>query len=122
MSAGNREFSAVCRRSKSIAERATPAGLKTLGHEVYARFQAEPDTLVIPVVEDGRPIGLIERDDFLLKFAGDHGHARYAHRTVEMVMDAEPAVVDAGVQHRRLRRSHPEQRPRRPAAGLHRHP
>ena len=82
---------------ESIAERATPAGLKTLGHEVYARFLAEPDTLVIPVVEDGRPIGLIERDDFLLKFAGDHGHARYAHRTVELVMDAEPAVVEAGV-------------------------
>ena len=82
---------------ESIAERATPAGLNTLGHEVYARFQAEPDTLVIPVVEDGRPIGLIERDDFLLKFAGDHGHARYAHRSVEMVMDPEPAVVDAGV-------------------------
>ena len=61
---------------ESIAERITPAGLNTLGHEVYARFLREPDTLVIPVVENGRPIGLIERDAFLLKFADDHGHAR----------------------------------------------
>jgi two-component system, sensor histidine kinase len=82
---------------ESIAERIAPAGLKTLGHEVYERFQAEPDTLVIPVVEHGRPIGLIERDAFLLKYAGDHGHARYASRTVDLVMDAEPAVVEAGV-------------------------
>ncbi|MFN4296026.1 MAG: response regulator [Brevundimonas sp.] len=82
---------------ESIAERITPAGPQTLGRQVYARFQAEPDTLVIPVVEDGRPIGLIERDAFLLKYAGDHGHARYADRTVEVVMDAEPAIVESGV-------------------------
>jgi len=82
---------------ESIAERITPAGLNTLGHEVYTRFLREPDTLVIPVVENGRPIGLIERDAFLLKFADDHGHARYAHRSVELLMDAEPAVVEAGV-------------------------
>ena len=82
---------------ESIAERLSPVGLNTLGHEVFARFQSEPDTLVIPVVESGHPVGLIERDAFLLKFAGDHGHARYAHRSVELFMDAEPAVVDAGV-------------------------
>lgn len=82
---------------ESIAERVTPASPSTLGHEVYARFLQEPDTLVIPVVEDGRPVGLIERDAFLLKFAGDHGHARYANRGVDLVMDPEPAVVEAGV-------------------------
>ena len=64
---------------------------------MQGHFLREPDTLVIPVVEHGRPIGLIERDAFLLKFADDHGHARYAHRSVELLMDAEPAVVDAGV-------------------------
>ena len=79
---------------ESIAERVVPAGPSTLGREVYERFQSNPDTLVIPVVEDGRPVGLIERDAFLLKFADDHGHARYAHRTVDAVMDTEPAVVD----------------------------
>ena len=83
---------------ESIAERVAPVSPSALGHEVYARFLAEPDTLVLPVVQDGAPVGLIERDAFLLKFAGDHGHARYAQRSVEFVMDPEPAVVEAGVR------------------------
>lgn len=83
---------------ESIAERVAPIGPCTVGHEVYARFLSEPDTLVIPVVDEGRPVGLIERDAFLLKFSSEHGHARYAHRTVDLVMDPEPAVVDAAVR------------------------
>ena len=83
---------------ESIAERVAPIGPCTVGHEVYARLLAEPDTLVIPVVDEGRPVGLIERDAFLLKFSSEHGHARYAHRTVDLVMDPEPAVVDAAVR------------------------
>ncbi|MDP3657988.1 MAG: response regulator [Brevundimonas sp.] len=42
-------------------------------------------------------IGLIERNDFLLKIAGAFGYALYANRPVLHVMDPEPAVVEAGV-------------------------
>ena len=36
----------------------------TPGAEVYQRFQNEPDTLAIAVVDDdGRPIGLVERNE-----------------------------------------------------------
>ncbi len=65
--------------------------------DVFARFQAEPDTLVIPVVDNERPIGLIERNAFLTKIAGPFGHALYAGRPVRNVMDTDAAVVDAGV-------------------------
>ena len=53
---------------------------------------------MIPVVEAGRPLGLIERNTFLLKIAGPFGHALYANRSVIHVMDPEPAVVEAGVR------------------------
>jgi signal transduction histidine kinase/CheY-like chemotaxis protein len=81
-----------------LTERAEPVSPTVLAGEVFARFQREPDTLVIPVVEDDRPLGLIERNAFLLKIAGPFGHALYANRAVSMVMDAEPAVVEAGVR------------------------
>jgi len=81
-----------------LTERAEPVLPTTPATEIFARFQSEPDTLVIPVVEDDRPVGLIERNAFLLKIAGPFGHALYANRPVSYVMDTEPAVVDAGVR------------------------
>ncbi|WP_428152237.1 response regulator [Brevundimonas sp.] len=81
-----------------LTERAEPVLPTTSAAEIFARFQREPDTLVIPVVEDDRPVGLIERNAFLLKIAGPFGHALYANRAVSHVMDPEPAVVDAGVR------------------------
>ena len=80
-----------------LTERAEAVTPQTPGSDVFSRFEREPDTLVIPVVEDGRPVGLIERNAFLLKIAAPFGHALYAHRPVSYVMDPEPAVVDAGV-------------------------
>ena len=83
---------------EALCERPKPIAPTTLGSEVFARFRREPDTLVIPVVEDDRPIGLIERTTFLEKIAGPFGHALYEGRAVTFVMDAEPAVVEAGVR------------------------
>lgn len=80
-----------------LTERADPVTPDTPGSAIFARFEQAPDTLVIPVVKDGRPVGLVERDAFLIKIAGRFGHALYAHRPVTEVMDPEPAVVEAGV-------------------------
>ncbi len=81
-----------------LTERTDPVASSVSAAEVFARFQREPDTLVIPVVDDGRPVGLIERNAFLLKIAGPFGHALYAGRPVVHVMDPEPAMVEAGVR------------------------
>ena len=80
-----------------LTERAEAVSPETPGSVVFARFESEPDTLVIPVVEAGRPIGLIERNAFLLKIATPFGHALYARRPISHLMEVEPAVVDAGV-------------------------
>jgi signal transduction histidine kinase/CheY-like chemotaxis protein len=80
-----------------LTERADPVSPQTPGIDVFARFEREPDTLVIPVVENGRPVGLVERNAFLLKIASAFGHAQYAKRPILHVMDPEPAVVEAGV-------------------------
>jgi len=80
-----------------LTYRADAVSPQTLGSEVFCRFEREPDTLVIPVVENGRPVGLVERNPFLLKIAGAFGHAQFANRPVLHLMDPEPAVVEAGV-------------------------
>lgn len=80
-----------------LTERAEAVSPQTLGSAVFQRFESEPDTLVIPVVDNDRPVGLIERNAFLLKIAAPFGHALYYGRPVLHVMDDEPAVVEAGV-------------------------
>ncbi|HEY0052890.1 MAG TPA: ATP-binding protein, partial [Caulobacteraceae bacterium] len=62
---------------------------------VFARFEREPDTLAIPVVVDGKPVGLVERDAFLIKLGGEHGRAVFGRRPIAWVMDDEPVVVEA---------------------------
>ncbi|RZJ18853.1 MAG: response regulator [Brevundimonas sp.] len=78
-----------------LTERAEAVPPDALGSDVFARFEAEPDTFVIPVLEGDRPVGLIERNDFLLKIAGPFGHARYFNRPIVHVMDPEPPVVES---------------------------
>jgi len=81
-----------------LSVRAEAVSPETPGIDVFARFEREPDTLVIPVVENGLPIGLVERNAFLLKFAGALGHAQFGHRPIIHAMDPEPAVIEGGVR------------------------
>ena len=81
-----------------LTERVEPVAAATMASEVFARFEREPDTLVIPVVDGERPLGLIERSDFLMKLAGPLGQSLYGAREITHVMDNEPAVVEAGVR------------------------
>ena len=97
MSAVAVEFRAQMPTIEVLTERAEAVSPQTPGSVIFQRFESEPDTLVIPVVEDGRPVGLVERHAFLLKIAGPFGHSLYANRPILHLMDTEPAVVEAGV-------------------------
>jgi len=81
-----------------LTDRAEPVPSSAKTGEVFARFEREPDTLAIAVVDGDRPVGLIERSDFLMKLAGPLGVSLYGEREVSHVMDREPAVVEAGVR------------------------
>ena len=83
-------------RIGDFASSIQPIGADTPGAVVFERFQDEPDTLVIAVVDDdNRPIGLIERNAFTLKMAAEFGRALYARRPASTFMDGSPRILDA---------------------------
>jgi signal transduction histidine kinase len=83
-------------RIGDFASAAAPIGPDTPGADVFDRFQSEPDTLVIAVIdEDQRPVGLIERNAFTLKMAAEFGRALYAKRPASAFMNAAPRILDA---------------------------
>jgi signal transduction histidine kinase/ActR/RegA family two-component response regulator len=78
-----------------IAPYAEPVTADVAGREIYKRFQDEPDTLAIAVVDDGgRPIGMIERNAFLVRMAGQYGYALWSGRPVSFWMQTDPVIAD----------------------------
>jgi two-component system, sensor histidine kinase len=64
--------------------------------EVFDRFQTEPNTLALAVVaDDGRPVGIIERNAFTLRMAAEFGRALYAKKPAESLMDRNAPIADA---------------------------
>jgi two-component system, sensor histidine kinase len=73
-------------------EPVTPA---TSGSAVYQRFEADPDCMALAVVDDqGRPVGILERNSFFLRMAAEYGRALFAQRPVSVIMNAQPLIAD----------------------------
>jgi len=78
-----------------LAEPLAPVSPETPGQVVFDRFNAEPDTLVIAVVDaDKTPVGLVERNAFALKIGSPYGRSLYMARSISLVMNAHPLMVE----------------------------
>lgn len=78
-----------------LIEDVEPALPSALGRELYERFNREPDTLAVAIVdEDGRPVGLVERNAFIMKMASPYGRSLYAERPIANLMDPNPILVE----------------------------
>ena len=74
----------------------TPARPDDLGDTLYERFKNEPDTLIVPVIDDDhRPIGMLERHSFFLSMGATFGRAVLAGRPIRIQMGVEPPIVEA---------------------------
>jgi two-component system, sensor histidine kinase len=86
-------------RIKDFVVRASPVAPDVSGSAVYDRFQNEPDTLAIAVVDgDLRPVGLVERNAFTLKMAAEFGRALYARRPISVLMDSSPLILEGDTE------------------------
>jgi two-component system, sensor histidine kinase len=76
-------------------EASAPVAPSTCGAEVYERFLAEPNTLVIAVVDaNQRPVGLVERNAFTLRMAAAFGRELYAKRPISALMNDQPLLAN----------------------------
>jgi len=89
------EYRVDDKRIGSLAIPATPVDAATPCGRVFEIFDADPDILVLPVVEDGRPVGLVNRFGFLLRFGDRFGRALFEKQPVTRLMDRAPFVVEA---------------------------
>jgi len=62
--------------------------------EVCAFFSKNPDIISVAVVDGEKPIGLVNRDTFLLLFSNKFGHALFDKKPIAQAMDPNPFIVD----------------------------
>lgn len=79
----------------SLTERAAPITPEMPVAEVFELFRRDPDAMVFAVVEDDRPVGLVERQTFIVELAARNGCAEHARTPIRELMDAEPVTIEA---------------------------
>ena len=68
------------------------------GRDIYRRFEDDPDLLVIAVVDhDNRPVGLVERNAFMVRMAAQYGYALWSERPIHHWMKTDPLTSDGEV-------------------------
>ncbi|MBB5609388.1 MULTISPECIES: GGDEF domain-containing protein [unclassified Janthinobacterium] len=63
-------------------------------NEVYDIFLKEPKLMIIPVVDQGLPLGLISRFEMIDHFARPYQRELYGKKSCSLFMDAKPLIAD----------------------------
>lgn len=87
-------YTAVTMPVGEIARCDLPQGPDASGAQAIEEFKKNSALRGIPVVEDGRPVGLLMKDRFLANLATQYGVAIYMNRPIRLLMDRDPLVVD----------------------------
>lgn len=78
-----------------IAPFSEPVTPNHTGRDIFRRFEDDPDMLVIAVVDrDNRPVGLVERNAFLVRMAAQYGYALWSQRPIHHWMKTDPLIAD----------------------------
>lgn len=64
------------------------------GQEIISYFNRFPAIQGIPIVDNGKPLGLLPKQRFLGHLATQYGVAVYMNRPVHLLMDKRPLIVD----------------------------
>jgi diguanylate cyclase (GGDEF)-like protein len=66
----------------------------TPGFKAIDYFNTNPNVLGVPVVENKKPLGLLMKSKFLASLATQYGVAVYMNRSVALLMERKPLIVD----------------------------
>lgn len=64
------------------------------GGKLLEYFNNQPSLLAVPIVQEGRPVGLMMKSKFLGRLATQYGVAVYMNRPISLLMDKHPLIVD----------------------------
>jgi diguanylate cyclase (GGDEF)-like protein len=82
------------RTARHLLQRIEPVDLDCKNEAVFARFEADESLAVLPVVENGRPVGLINRHNMIDRLARPFRRELYGRKSCDQFMDPSPLVVD----------------------------
>jgi diguanylate cyclase (GGDEF)-like protein len=83
-----------CATVAPLLKRVLPVAPDLDNDTVFARFEAEPELHALPVVEAGRPVGMINRHTLIERFARLYQRELYGKRPCSLFMDSHPLIVD----------------------------
>jgi two-component system cell cycle sensor histidine kinase PleC len=83
--------------ARDLAIPVTPVSPVTTCAAVFDRLLSEPEVKTIPVVQDGLPVGLVGRKNFLLTYVRMYGAELYGKRPVALLMEQDILIVDGSV-------------------------
>jgi serine phosphatase RsbU (regulator of sigma subunit) len=69
----------------------------TTNFAVLELFNAQRELHSVPVVQDGVPVGLISRNNFMSRMSKPFHHELYGKKNCTVFMDAAPLIVDASL-------------------------
>ncbi len=65
------------------------------GQDAFEIFSADPNCMAIAIIDtDKKPVGLVSRQAFLLKYADTFGRALWEKRPIAMLMNKTPPIFD----------------------------
>jgi diguanylate cyclase (GGDEF)-like protein len=86
--------SSQCATVAPLLKRVVPVAPDLDNDTVFARFEAEPELHALPVVEAGRPVGMINRHTLIERFARLYQRELYGKRPCSLFMDERPLIVE----------------------------
>lgn len=93
------------RRARTVAIEATVGNIvkdsrviapATPVEEVGELFRTSVELEMLPVVDEGRPVGVVERNSFMQVFASRFGRELYGRRPIAQFMNPDPLVAEVG--------------------------
>lgn len=82
--------------ARQLAQRIEPAHPEQENDRIFARFERDPELMVVPVVsKQGEPLGLINRYSLIDRFALPFRRELYGKKPCTTFMNAQPIVVEA---------------------------
>lgn len=95
--AGAGEPEQLARVAADLLVEVEPVTSLVENRDVYKIFEVEPELIGLPIVDAGRPVGLINRNRFMQRLARPFHRELYWHRSCTAFMDASPLVADVAM-------------------------